>query len=176
MQDLKYGFPLLKNNQEGTLDKTNENFNVFLKAVDDRYKDFVMEINDYLTQNNCKCEIKPAKNGFIASYKPETTKKVLATFVFRKTGMRIRIYPEHVKAYETFLNTLPELMKKEIKKASVCKRLINPEECNSKCHMGYDFLLDEEHHQKCRYMAFMPALSEETTPYIKEFLEKELNA
>lgn len=50
-----------KNNQEGILDRTNENFNVFLKAVDDRYKDFVIEINDYLTQNNCKCEIKPAK-------------------------------------------------------------------------------------------------------------------
>jgi len=169
MQDLKCGFPLLKNNQEGILDRTNENFNVFLKAVDDRYKDFVVQINDYLTQNNCKCEIKPA-------YKPETTKKVLATFVFRKTGMRLRIYPEHVKAYETFLNTLPEIMKKEIKKASVCKRLINPEECNSKCLMGYDFLLDEEHHRKCRYMAFMPALSDETTPYIKVFLEKELNA
>jgi hypothetical protein len=176
MQDLKCGFPLLKNNQEGILDRTNENFNVFLKAVDDRYKDFVVQINDYLTQNNCKCEIKPAKNGLTASYKPETTKKVLATFVFRKAGMRLRIYPEHVKAYETFLNTLPEIMKKEIKKASVCKRLINPEECNSKCPMGYDFLLDEEHHRKCRYMAFMPALSEETTPYIKAFLEKELNA
>ena len=125
------------------MDRTNENFNVFLKAVDDRYKDFVVEINDYLTQNNCKCEIKPAKNGVIVSYKLETAKKGLATFVFRKTGMRLRIYPE---------------------------------ECNSKCLMGYDFLLDEEHHQKCRYMAFMPALSEETTPYIKAFLEKELNA
>jgi len=176
MQDLKCGFPLLKNNQEGILDRTNENFNVFLKAVDDRYKDFVVQINDYITQNNCKCEIKPAKNGFIASYKPETTKKVLATFIFRKTGMRLRIYPEHVNAYETFLNTLPEIMKKDIKRASVCKRLINPEECNSKCPMGYDFHLDEEHLQKCRYMAFMPALSDETTPYIKEFLEKELNA
>lgn len=31
------------------MDRTNENFNVFLKVVDDRYKDFVVQINDYLT-------------------------------------------------------------------------------------------------------------------------------
>ena len=30
------------------------------------------------------------------------------------------------------------LMKKEITKASVCKRLINPNDCNPKCAMGYD--------------------------------------
>ncbi|WP_349946751.1 hypothetical protein ABFV83_00125 [Lacrimispora sp. BS-2] len=126
------------------MDRPNENFTAFLEAVDKRDKDFVVEINEYLTQNNCKCEIKSAKNGFIASYKLGTAKKVLATFVFRKAGMRLRIYPEHIKAYENFLNTLPEKMKNEIKKASVCKRLINPEECNPKCLMGYDFHLDGE--------------------------------
>ncbi|GLC79497.1 hypothetical protein [Lacrimispora brassicae] len=157
------------------MDRPNENFTVFLKTVDDRYKDFVMETNDYLTKNKCKCEIKTAKSGFITSYKMDTTKKVLATFVSRKTGMRLRIYPEHLKAYEIFLNTLPDKMKKEIKDASVCKRLINPEECNPKCVMGYDFFLDGEHYQKCRYMAFMPALSEKNNPYIKTFLENELN-
>ncbi len=157
------------------MDKPNENFTVFLEAVDHGNKDSVAEINDYLMQNNCKCEIKSAKNGFIVSYRLNTTKKVLATFVFRKTGIRLRIYPEHLKAYETFLNTLPDKMKKEIKKASVCKRLINPEECNPKCLMGYDFSLDNDHYKKCRYMAFMPALSKENNPYIKAFLENELS-
>lgn len=88
--------------------------------------------------------------------------------------MKIRIYPEHIGEYQNFLDTLPEKAKKEIKKASVCKRLIHPDGCNPKCIMGYTFILDGEQYQKCRYMAFQLTLSEENNPYIKQFLEKEL--
>ena len=90
--------------------------------------------------------------------------------------MKLRIYPEHIGEYQSFLETLPEKVKKEIKKASVCKRLINPGDCNPKCVMGYSFELDGEQYQKCRYMAFQLTLSEENNPYIKQFLEKELRA
>ena len=100
----------------------------------------------------------------------------MATFVSRKTGMKLRIYPEHIQKYQSFLDTFPEKIKKEIKKASVCKRLINPDDCNPKCVMGYTFVLDGEQYQKCRYMAFQPTLSEENNPYIRQFLEKELRA
>ena len=41
---------------------------------------------------------------------------------------------------------------------------------------GIYFVLDGEQYQKCRYMAFQPTLSEENNPYIKQFLEKELQA
>jgi len=156
------------------MDTSDEKFGEFLEMVDERYKDFVIELNNYLLQNNCKCVIKPAKNGFTVSYILNSTKKTLATFVFRKTGIKLRIYPEHIKQYQEFLNTLPDKMKKEIKKASVCKRLIDPDACNPKCVMGYDFFMDNEHYQKCRYMAFMPSVSEENNIYIKDFLEKEL--
>ena len=88
--------------------------------------------------------------------------------------MKLRIYPKYIQEYQSFLDTLPEKVKKEIKKASVCKRLINPDDCNPKCVMGYTFTLDGEHYQKCRYMAFQPTLSEENNPYIMQFLEKEL--
>lgn len=157
------------------MDKSNEKFAEFLETVDERYKDFVVEVNDYLMGNNSKCEIKSAKSGYTVSYISGSTKKVLATFVCRKTGMKLRIYPEHINAYEDFLNTLPSKMKKDIHKASVCKRMINPEDCNPKCIKGYDFIMDNERYQKCRYMAFMPTLSEENNPYIKSFLEKELS-
>ena len=90
--------------------------------------------------------------------------------------MKLRIYPEHIQKYQSFLDTLPEKIKKEIKKASVCKRLINPDDCNTKCIMGYTFVLDGEQYQKCRYMAFQPTLSTENNPYIKQFLENELRA
>ena len=80
---------------------------------------------------------------------------------------------DSLEEYMDFLDTLPSGMKKEIAKASVCKRLINPEDCNPKCVMGYDFIMDKEHYQKCRYMAFMLTITEESTPYIIKLLEKE---
>ena len=42
--------------------------------------------------------------------------------------------------------------------------------------MGYTFVLDGEQYQKCLYMAFQPTVSEEKNPYIKQLLEKELQA
>ncbi len=156
------------------MDEVNEKFADFLETVDNRYRSFVIEINNYLTQGNCKCEVKSAKSGFTVSY--ILNRRTLATFVFRKPGIKLRIYPEHIHQYADFLNTLPDKMKKEIQKASVCKRLVDPDDCNPRCVMGYDFFIDDEHYQKCRYMAFMPTLSDENNPYIKVFLEKELKA
>ena len=109
----------------------DEKFSMFMETVDERFRSFVNQINEYLTGNGCKCDI---------------------------------------------LDTLPEKVKKEIKKASVCKRLINPDDCNPKCVMGYTFVLDGQQYQKCRYMAFQPTLSEENNLYIKQFLEKELRS
>ncbi|WP_066495514.1 hypothetical protein [Abyssisolibacter fermentans] len=149
-------------------------FTNFLETVDNSNKDFVVDINTFLLQQGCKCKIKTAKSGFTVSYILDTTKKTLATFICRKTGVKLRIYPQHLRQYEDFLSLLPDKMKKEIKKASLCKRLVNPDACNPKCIMGYDFYIDDEHYQKCRYMAFQHALNQESNPYIKSFLEKEL--
>lgn len=154
----------------------DEKFDLFLARVDSKNQEFVKELNDYLIQNNCKCEIKSAKSGPVVSYVFCDTKKTLATFIFRKSGVKLRIYPENLGKYADFLNGLPEKMKKDIRKSSVCKRLINPDDCNPKCVMGYSFSLDEESFEKCRYMAFMPALNEENNVFIRQFLEKELEA
>ena len=154
---------------------TDKNYDEFLEITGSS-RNFVEEINDFLMVSNCKREIKTAKSGCTVSYFLQDTKKTLATFVCRKTGMKIRIYPQRLNEYMDFLNTLPAKMKKEIVKASVCKRLINPDDCNPKCVMGYDFVMDNERYKKCRYMAFMPTLTEESTPYIKDFLCNELTA
>ncbi len=150
-------------------------FNLFTETVDERFRDFVNQINEYLTEKGCKCDIKTAKSGYVVSYALSSGKRTLAVFVSRKTGMKLRIYAEHINTYQRFLDTLPEKMKKEIKKASVCKRLINPDDCNPKCVMGYTFEMDGEQYQKCRHMAFQPSLSEENNPYIRQFLENELS-
>lgn len=154
----------------------DEKFNMFMETVDGKCRSFVNQINEYLTANGCKCEVKLQKSGYVVSYVLSSSKRTLATFISRKTGMKLRIYPEHIQQYQSFLDTLPEKVKKEIKKASACRRLINPDDCNPKCVMGYTFAMDGEQYQKCRYMAFQPALSEENNPYIMQFLEKELLA
>ena len=113
----------------------DEKFNMFMETVDERFRSFVNQINEYLTGNGCKCDIKLQKSGYVVSYVLSSSKRTLATFVSRKTGMKLRIYPEHIGGYQSFLDTLPEKVKKEIKKASACKRLINPADCNPKCIM-----------------------------------------
>lgn len=152
---------------------TDKNYEEFLE-ITGTSRNFVENINDFLLDHNCKREIKTAKSGFTVSYLFPNAKKTLATFVCRKTGIKIRIFPQRLNEYMDFLDTLPAGMKKEIAKASVCKRLINPEDCNPKCVMGYDFIMDKAHYQKCRYMAFMPTITEESTPYIIKLLEKEV--
>lgn len=152
----------------------NEQFEAFLQTVDERYREFVEQLDEYLTQSHCKSEVKMAKSGYVVSYILCDTQKTLANFVCRKSGMKLRIYPEHLAQYTEFLDTLPVKMKKEIQKASVCKRLLDPTACNPKCAMGYVFTLDGQEYQKCRYMAFMPTLNEENNPYIRQFLEREL--
>ena len=154
----------------------NEQFDLFMETVDGKFRNFVNQIPEYLTENGCQCDIKLQKSGYMVSYVLNSSKRTLATFVSRKTGRKLRIYPEHIQRYQNFLDTLPEKAKKEIKKASVCKRLVNPNDCNPNCRMGYIFTLDGAQYQKCRYMAFQLTLSEENNPYIKQFLEEELRA
>ena len=68
-----------------------------------------------LTHNRSLPAVPSLKN--VVSYAFNSSKRTLATFVSRKTGMKLRIYPEHIGEYQSFLNTLPEKVKKEIKKA-----------------------------------------------------------
>ena len=152
---------------------TDKNYDDFLE-ITGASKNLVEDINDFLLNSGCKRESKTAKSGFTVSYLFQNTKKTLATFVCRKTGIKIRIFPQRLNEYVEFLDTLPVKMKKEIVKASVCKRLVNPDDCNPKCVMGYDFIMDKKRYQRCRYMAFMPSVNEESIPYIKKFLQNEL--
>ncbi len=151
----------------------DEKFCLFLETVDDRYRDFVNQIHAYLTEKGCKCKIQTAKSGYTVSY-VFNNNRTFATFLSRKAGMKLRIYPKQLQKYQEFLDTFPEKMKEEIKKSSVCKRLVNPDECNPKCVMGYAFIMDGEPYQKCRHMAFQPTLSEENNPFLLRFLEYEL--
>jgi len=65
-------------------------------------------------------------------------------------------------------------MKDLIKKSGSCKRLLNPDDCNSRCLMGFDFMLDGERQQKCHNGAFMFPLNDETKPYVNDMVLREM--
>lgn len=45
-----------------------DKFKLFLEYIDEENRDFVKDLNDYLINNNCKCDIKSAKSGYLVSY------------------------------------------------------------------------------------------------------------
>ncbi|WP_246552271.1 hypothetical protein [Vallitalea pronyensis] len=148
----------------------------FLDTVDKQYKDFVQQVHEFLLQNRCRYNIKSAKSGYTASYVNQQNKRTIATFITRKSGMKLRLFPEHILQYQACLNTLPDNMKKDIKKASVCKRLVDPNACNPRCIKGYEFMMDNEVYQKCRYSAFQHAICDENNGFMMTLLEKEIEA
>lgn len=157
------------------MDKSNQSYIEFINAVDPHFHDFVNELHDYLVQSGCKVQIKPTSSAYLVTYIITKTKKSVANFVFRKSGLILRIYGEGANQYHEFLDTLPDTMIETIRKAPVCKRLVNPEDCNPKCTMGYDFILKGDRYQKCRSSAFMFLIDEENCPYLKAFIEHEIN-
>ena len=148
-------------------------FEQFIEAVDIGNKPFVKDLHDYLLDTGCKATFEEKKNGYLASYKYGKPPKAVMNFLFRKKGMLTRIYGERIGNYPDFLNTLPCVMVESVKDASICKRLVLSE-CNPNCS-GYDFIIGNEHYQKCRYSCFEFLLTEESKPYIREFVEHELS-
>lgn len=141
----------------------------FIALVSKENIEFVTNLHQNFVEKSYQTTIKPAKSGFVVSYLKD--KRTIATYIFRKSGMKLRLYPEQVQSYETFLNELPQSMKKDIVKASSCKRLIDPNACNRQCRQGYDFFMDGVHYQKCRYMAFMFNVNEIHQPYLLKFMD-----
>jgi len=147
-------------------------FEQFFEAVDANNKPFVQDLHKLLLDNGCKATYEEKKSGYLASYKYGKPPKALLNFIFRKQGMLTRIYGERISGYPDFLNTLPEEMAKSIDSAGDCKRLVN-NTCSPKC-TGYDFIIGDEHYQKCRYNCFEFLMTSKSNPFIKSFIEHEL--
>ena len=151
-----------------------QDYLAFLNGVKEEDLDFVDQIDQALAEKGYGREIKAAKSGFVVSYKGGAAKHTLFNYVFRKTGMLMRLYGEHAKDYQDLLDSLPEDMKKRIRKAGPCKRLLDPSACSSRCSMGYVFQLEGEQQVKCRYNAFLLPVTEESKPYLQMMLEREV--
>lgn len=148
-------------------------FDDFIASVPVENQEFVKELHDKLIDLGCKIEIKTAKSGYMVSY--IYNKKTVANYVFRKKGMLVRIYGVHVNEYEKILETLPDEMISALQKAPICKRLADPNDCNPRCSMGYDFWLKGEHYQKCRNSAFLFLVCPQNNPSIQSLLLNEVN-
>jgi hypothetical protein len=147
-------------------------FEQFIEVVDTDNKPFVQDLHNYLLDNGCKATFQEKKSGYLASYKYGKPQRAVMNFLFRKTGMLTRIYGERIGNYPDFLNTLPCVMMESVKDASICKRLVL-NECSPKCS-GYDFTIENEHYQKCRYSCFEFLMTGESNPYIRKFVEHEV--
>ena len=148
-------------------------FDDFLSGVCEAHKKFVVSTNESLLGDSYKVKIESKASGMFISYSHPKTKRSVVNFLFRKTSLLVRLYADNFDKYIDFLNSLPEKMEKEIAKASVCKRLINPDECNPKCLKGYDFFIREKHYQKCRYNCFEFEVTGESIPILANFIESE---
>ena len=147
-------------------------FEQFLDAVEVEHQPYVEDLHGYLLISGCKVIFEEKKSGYLASFKCGKPLRTIANFVFRKNGMLVRIYGEHIGEYGDFLNTLPNEMIKSIESATLCKQLDHGG-CSSKCR-GYDFTIGSERFQKCRYNCFEFLVTSESGGYIKLFLENEL--
>jgi len=144
----------------------------FLATVDESNNVFMEVLHNYFLENGCKGTYEEKKSGLLASYKHIKLKKVIANVLFRKKGMLVRIYGENINKYMDFMNSLPHEMVQSIQNAGDCKRLIS-NGCSTKCK-GYDFLIGDNHFQKCRYNCFEFLVTDESRPHIMTFIENEI--
>lgn len=154
---------------------SNIQFEEFLNILNEGEIPLAITINDLYLSNGCKREIKQSASGFTVSYISGVTKKTLANFICRKTGLKIRITPPKPFDCGELLCDLPENMKKDMVRGNTCKRLLGENVCNSRCLMGYTFTLDNEMYNKCRSMAFLFSVTDENLSHILAFIQKSFN-
>lgn len=148
----------------------------FLFDVPPTQRPFVDAMNEYLLAAGCTVEVKLSKTGHVVSYAYGPTKRVVLNYVFRKKGIFMRLYADHLAAYEGMLATLPAEMQKHLGKTSACRRMLDPTKCNAHCPMGYVFTLNGEEQKKCRYNCFLFLIDDESAPFLRKMVEAELKA
>ena len=151
----------------------DEVFIHFLQDIPAEYQSFVLELDEYLIAKGSKRTIKAAKSGFVTSYSSPASGKALLNYVFRKSGVKMRIYAEHIGAHPEVLNCLPDNMKSDIKKAEDCKKLTGLA-CTPTCTAGYTFFMDGEEYRKCKNMAFFHSLTAGNMEHILKLIKAEI--
>ena len=151
----------------------DEMFIHFLQDIPAEYQSFVLELDEYLIAKGSKRTIKAAKSGFVTSYSSPASGRALLNYVFRKSGVKMRIYAEHIGEHPEVLNWLPDNMKSDTKKAGDCKKLTGFT-CTPTCTGGYTFVMDGEEYRKCKNMAFFHSLTAGNMEHILKLIKAEI--
>ena len=151
----------------------DEMFILFLQNIPAEYQRFVLELDEYLISRGSKRTIKTAKSGFVTSYSSPASRRALLNYVFRKSGVKMRIYAEHIGEHSKVLDCFPDNMKSDIKKAGDCKKLTGLA-CTPTCAAGYTFVMDGEEYRKCKNMAFFHSLTAGNTEHILKLIKAEI--
>lgn len=151
-------------------------FEQFLMAVPEERRADVATLHDQLSAKGYTYKIAEKASGYLVSYNHPATKNVLLNYVFRKSGILMRLYADEIGSYVDALQELPAAMKEKIAGSPNCRRLLDPGACNSRCKMGYTFPLDDLLHQKCRVNAFLLLMTDESTPYLLDLVQREVAA
>ena len=151
----------------------DEMFIHFLQDIPAECQSFVLELDEYLIGRGSKRTIKAAKSGFVTSYSSPASGRALLNYVFRKSGVKMRIYAEHIGEHPEVLNCLPDKMKSDIKKAGDCKKLTGFT-CTPTCTAGYSFVMDGEEYRKCKNMAFFHSLNAGNMEHILKLIKAEI--
>ena len=157
-------------------------FEDFLQNVADEYKEFVSQVQELLVTAGYIIKIEKKASGFFVSYADASTKKSMLNFLFRKTGLYIRLYATNCGQYADVLNELPDEIVKQITKAKDCDALAVPMADGAKCicnprnpkqSMGYDFFINGVHYQKCRSACFYFHVDSASLPFLMKLIENE---
>ncbi|WP_127942764.1 hypothetical protein [Mycoplasma sp. ATU-Cv-703] len=138
----------------------------FIQSVDPQHRDSVQKTHDALLAAGFKIAIENKASGFFVTYKNPKTKRILPSFLFRKSGLLPRLYSENPPS--DVLDNLTAEMEKEIDKAPACKY------CSEKCAKGYKFTIRGTAHDKCRFNAFLFSITEKSTPLLSKWIQHEI--
>jgi len=123
----------------------------FISEVPDACKTFVTEAHEAMVKAGYKSKIVKKPGGSTAAYAHPKTKQVLAQFFFRKKVLHLYLYVVFFGDFNGYLDKLPRSVSDQLGVFNDCKRLHNPDACNPKCPMGYDFTVSDVRYRKCKY-------------------------
>jgi hypothetical protein len=157
------------------MSKNELQFDNYLSDINPEFETYVMQVYEKLTAHGCAVKLQEAKSGYVVSFLDPETKKTVANFISRKKGPIIRIYGDNAGKYMDVIASLPDNMLKDIEKAPVCRRLIDPAKCNSRCVMGNILTINGVEHKKCRINCFMFVMDAQNIPSILALLDSEIS-
>ena len=161
------------------MDTTESQFNDvlnFLSSTNNTHMDFVIEIHEKLKQMGCKVKFSTTKAyPHQLAYTMPNSRKGILNFYLRKKGLKVRVTIVDASKHSDILNSLPEVMVKQINKKNECRIITDGNKCLESC-TGFDFYIGETHYSRCHFDCFQFDVDDESIPFFFKLLDGEIEA